>query len=154
MRAARPLAVLAVVLAGTARGDDTPDPLRLVPRQADLALRVDAPRKLVEAVLATEPFRELGQFTAVREALQSTNARRAAKLLTYYEKELGAPWPELLDRLTGGGVVLATKFERGGNAPALLVVQSKDDELLKRAVGVLLTAIEQELIRQDSKDRP
>jgi hypothetical protein len=155
MRAVRPLAALAVVaVLGTARGDEPPDPLRLVPRQADFAVRVDSPRKLVDAVLATEPLRELVQFPAVREALQNTNVRRAAKLLAYYEKELGAPWPELLDRLTGGGVVLAAKFDRTGQAPALFVVQSKDDELLKRAVALLLNAIEQELIRQDSKDRP
>src|SRR5436305_1212485 len=83
-----------------------------------------------------------------REAFQSTNARRVAKLFAYYEKELGAPWPDLLDRLAGGGVVLATKFERGGGAPVLLVVQGKDDELLKRAVGLVLAVVEQELIRQ------
>jgi hypothetical protein len=155
MRAVRPLAVLAIFGAlGTARADDTPDPLRFVPRQADLVLRVDSPRKLVEAVFDTQPLRQLGEFAAVREAFQNTNFRRAAKLLSYYEKELGAPWPELLDRLTGGGMVVATKFQRGGAAPVLLVVQSKDDELLKRALGLLLTVVEQELIRQDSKDRP
>lgn len=150
MRAA--LLAALTLLAGGVRAED---PLRLVPREADVALRVDAPRKLVEAVLATEPLRQLGQFAAVREAFQNTNVRRAAKLLEYYEKELGHPWPELLDRLAGGGVVVATKFQRGGgNAPVLLVVQGTDDDLLKRAVGLVLGVLEQELIRQDSKDRP
>src|SRR3954469_4702489 len=121
MRAA--LLAALTLLAGAARADD---PLRLVPREADVALRVDSPRKLVEAVLATEPLQQLGQFAAVREAFQNTNVRRAAKLLEYYEKELGHPWPELLDRLAGGGVVFATKFQRGGNAPVLLVVQGTD----------------------------
>jgi hypothetical protein len=143
-----------LVLAAGAHAQETPDPLWLVPRQADVALRVDSPRKLVEAVIATEPVRELTQFAAIREALQSTNARRGAKLLAYYEKELGAPWPELLDRLAGGGVVVATTFDRGGNAPALFVVQAKDEVLLKKALGLLLTVIEQELVRNDSKDRP
>src|SRR5437016_5251443 len=88
MRAARPFAIVAIfAVLGTARAAD--DPLRLVPRQADFALRVDSPRQLIEAVLATEPLRELAQFTAVREALESTGARRGAKLLAYYEKELG-----------------------------------------------------------------
>jgi hypothetical protein len=155
MRAARPLAALALLaVVGGVRADETPDPLRLIPRQADVTLRIDSPRKLVEAVLATEPLRELDQFTAVREALKSANVRRLGRLLAYYEKELNAPWPDLLDRLAGGGVVLSTKFERSGQAPALLVVQSKDTELLKRAVPIVLTVVEQELARQDSKDRP
>jgi hypothetical protein len=153
MRAARPLAALAVfAILGTARAAD--DPLRFVPRQADFTLRIDSPRKLVEAVLATEPLRELGQFAAVREALQSTNARRGAKLLAYYEKELGAPWPELLDKLAGGGIVLAGRFDRTNQSPALFVIQGTDEELLKRAVPLLLTVIEQEQIRQDAPDRP
>jgi hypothetical protein len=153
MRAARPLAALAVfAIFGVSRAAD--DPLRLVPRQADFTLRIESPRKLVEAVMATEPLRELTQFAAVREALQSTNARRGAKLLAYYEKELGAPWPDLLDRLAGGGVVLAGRFDRTNQAPALLVIQSKDEDLLKRAIPLVLAVIEQEQVRQDSQDRP
>jgi hypothetical protein len=139
---------------GAARAEPPPDPLRLVPRQADLALRVDSPRKLVEAVIATAPLHELGQLAAIREALQSTNVRRLQQLIGYYEQELGAPWPDLLDRAAGGGVVLSLKFDRGGNAPVLLVVQSKDEELLRRATRTVLKVVEQELVRQDSKDRP
>jgi hypothetical protein len=146
------LAVLTFLTVGQVRAAD--DPLRFVPRQADFTVRVDSPRKLVEAVIATEPIRELTQFSAIRELLESTNARRGAKLLAYYEKELGAPWPELLDRLAGGGVVLAGRFDRTNQAPALFVIQGSDEELLKRAVAVLLTVIEQEQIRQDSPDRP
>jgi hypothetical protein len=153
MRAARPLAALAIIATFSAsRAAD--DPLRFVPRQADFTLRIDSPRKLVEAVLATEQLRELSQFAAVREALQSTTARRGAKLLAYYEKELGAPWPDLLDRLAGGGIVLAGRFDRTGQAPALFVIQGKDEELLRRALPLVLTVIEQEQIRQDSHERP
>src|SRR5262249_52380802 len=136
--AMRRLLAACVVLALISAARAADDPLRLVPRQADLALRVDSPRKLVEAVLATDAVRELGQFAAVREAFQTTGARRVANLIAYYEKDLGAPWPELLGRLAGGGVVLTTKFERGGQAPALLVVQGTDEELLKRAMRLVL----------------
>ena len=125
-----------------------------MPRQADFVVRVDSPRKLVEAVLATEPLRELTQLRAVKEALQSTQARRGAKLLAYYEKELGAPWPELLDRLAGGGAVLAGRFDRTNQAPALVVIQGTDAELLKRTVDLVLNVVEQEQIRQDVPDRP
>ncbi|HEX4592301.1 MAG TPA: hypothetical protein VH120_20370 [Gemmataceae bacterium] len=153
MRAVRPLAALAIVAVfGMARGAD--DPLRLVPWQADFVLRIDSPHKLVDAVTATEPVRELSQFAAVREALQTTNARRAARLLSYYEKELAAKWPDLLDRLAGGGIVLAGRFDRTNQAPALFVIQGTDSDLWKRALAALLQVIEQEEIRQDAKDRP
>ncbi len=153
MRAVRPLAALAVLaILGSGRAAD--DPLRLVPRQADFALRIDSPSRLLEAVLETEPLMALKQFAAVREVLASANAKRVAKLLTYYEKELGAPWPDLLDRLTGGGVVLAGRFDRTNQSPALLVIQSKDEMLLKRAFSLVLKVIEQEQIRQDAHERP
>jgi hypothetical protein len=153
MRATCFAAVLVLLAATAARAESPPDPLRLVPRDADLVLRVDSPRRLVEAVLATEPLRELKQFAAVREALASPNVRRLQKLLAYYEKELGAPWPDLLDRLTGGGAAVALKFERGGNAPVLLVVQGKDEELLKRALKLVLQVYEQEQARLSGKYR-
>jgi hypothetical protein len=153
MSAARWLALLAVAgAAGPTRAAE--DPLRLVPRQADFVLRIDSPNKLVNAVLSTGPVRELGQFAVIKEALQTTNARRAARLIAYYEKELGAPWPELLDRLAGGGALLAGKFDRTNQAPVLFVVQGTDADLWKHAFDALLRVIEQEQVRQDSKDRP
>src|SRR5262245_9501144 len=93
--------------------DGPPDPLRLVPKQADLVLTIDAPRKLADAIASVEPLRQLAQFSAVRELLDSTNSRRFRQLIDYYEKEVGASWPELLDRVAGGGVALAVKFEKG-----------------------------------------
>lgn len=143
-----------VLTASFGRADQITDPLRFAPKDSDLVLRVDSPRKLVEAVLATEELQQLGQFSAIREAFQSTNFRRASRLLAYYEKELGASWPVLLDKLAGGGVALTTKFTRDNSAATLLVIQSKDEELLKHALKLLLNVIEQELTRQDAKDRP
>jgi hypothetical protein len=58
----------------------------------------------------------------------------------------------LLDRLAGGGAVLATKF--GDKAPALLVVQGKDEKLMKKFVAAALDVLDQELARQEVKERP
>ena len=114
--------LLAVCLAAASvsrvPADEIPDPLRLVPRQADVVLRIE-PRQLADAVRSLPALMQLSQFPAVRDALSSTNSQRFAKLIGYYEKELGAPWPELLDQLAGGGIVLATKFTRDGSAPVL-----------------------------------
>src|SRR5947209_784919 len=148
-------AVACLVLAAGLRGaDPTPDPFRLVPKQADAVLKVESPAQLVATVAGFEPVRQLLKFDAAREQLESTNARRFKQLIDYYEKELGAPWPVLLDRLTGGGVVAALKFERGGKPPFLLVVQSKDEALLRQTFAIVLKVTEQELARQDAKEKP
>jgi hypothetical protein len=133
---------------------NSPDPLRLIPKQADLVLKVDSPRMLADAIASVEPLRQLAQFAPVREALDSTNFRRFRQLIDYYEKELGASWRELLDRVAGGGVALAVKFEGGPNAPVLLVVQGRDAALTKQAFELVLGVIEQELARQEVREKP
>jgi hypothetical protein len=142
-----------VLLAAGARAETPPDPLRLVPAEADFFLEVKQPRHVIEAVAALPKLEEWYALAPLQEFRDSTNARRFRQLVAYYEKELGAPWPELLDRLAGGGAVLAGKF--GGNpGPALLVVQGTDEELMGKFTHLALDVLEQELARQGSKDRP
>lgn len=135
-----------------ARAEAPPDPLRAVPVQADLVVRVDDPRKLVEAFTTLDLVRQLQKLDAIQEAMGSTNSRRFYQMVAYFEKQLDANWPEQLDRLAGGGAVFALKF--GPNpAPALFVVQAKDEGLLKKFVQLGLEMVEQELARQDAKER-
>jgi hypothetical protein len=136
------------------RADVPPDPLRLIPKQADLVLKIDSPRKLADAVLSVEPLRKLAQFSAVRELLDSTNNRRFRQLIDYYEKELGASWPDLLDRVAGGGVAFAVKFENGPDVPVLLVIQGRDAAFTKQAFGLVAGVVEQELARQEVREKP
>jgi hypothetical protein len=128
--------------------------LRLIPAQADLLAEVKQPRRLVETLLNLDLVRQLKDFAPVQEQLQSTRARRFYQLLAYFEKELGRPWPELLDGVAGGGVALGVKF--GPNpAPTLLVIRGKDEELVRKFVRLGLKVIEQELARQDLlKEKP
>src|ERR1700682_6452353 len=99
-----------------------PSPLRLVPREADLLLEVPHPRRLVESVTTLDLLKQLQAFSAVREIYDSTNYRRFNQLGAYFEKQLGFKWPELLDRLAGGGAVLAVKLGPDP-APSLFVFQ-------------------------------
>ena len=92
----RTLAALLLVAATASAADN---PLRLVPKEADFALCVESPRQLIDRVGGLEPLQALAKFSAVRESLESTNTRRARQFLAHYEKELGMPWPELLDKL-------------------------------------------------------
>jgi hypothetical protein len=145
--------VISCLLVSAARGQTLPDPARLIFHEADFCIRVEQPRKLVEAVLGNHLTHQLQAIDAVKELIDSTNGRRFYQLLGYFEKELGADRWELLDRLAGGGIAL------GGNlgpdfAPRLLVIQAKDEKLLQQFVKLGLDVLEQELARQESKDRP
>jgi hypothetical protein len=157
MRLYRPLAAglacLALAAAATARAEVPPSALRLIPAEADLLVEVRQPRQLVEALTNLDLLRQLRQFSAFQEQLDSTRARRFFQLVAYFEKELGAKWPELLDRLAGGGAAVGLKFEPNP-APALLVVQGKEEALTGKFVKLLLDVTEQELSRLEAKERP
>jgi hypothetical protein len=146
------LACLALFALAVAARADAPDPLRLVPDQADAYVEITQPRKLVESGLSLEIVKSLQHLAPVQEAYDSTTARRFYQLLAYFEKELGAKWPELLDRLAGGGVVLAIKGGQEPN-PALIVLQGTDEALTRRFYEKALLVIEQELARQESKEK-
>ncbi|HBI43712.1 MAG TPA: hypothetical protein DDY78_12805 [Planctomycetales bacterium] len=143
---------LVALFAASALADTPSSPLSFVPDSADLLVQIKSPRRLVETLTNLDAVKELQQFPSIKELLKSTTYRRYYQFLAYFEKELGADRFELLDRLAGGGAVLATKF--GDKAPALLVVQGKDEKLMKKFVAAALEMIDQELARQDVKERP
>src|SRR5262249_6995595 len=112
MRPFRPLPALLVLFlaAAVGRADAPPDPLRLVPAQANLVLQVEQPRRLAEGVATLDLLKEFQKLDPVRELMDSTNARRLFQLIGYFEKQLGGDRFDLLDRLAGGGIVLAVKY--------------------------------------------
>ena len=70
--------------------------------------------------------------------------------LSFFEKELGAEWPELLDQLAGNGAALA--FQLGeGEPPALLVLAGKDEKQVGKAFALAWRVVEDELTRQGAK---
>jgi hypothetical protein len=135
-----------------ARAESAPDPLRLVPDAADVMVEIKNPRRLAETVTQLDLVKQAQELGPVREVLDSTNYRRFYQLVAYFEKQLGAQWPELFDRLAGGGIVLAAQI--GPNpAPALLVVQGTDEKLTRRFVDLGLQILEQEIARREGKER-
>src|SRR5262249_34216814 len=118
---------------------------------ADLLAEVPSPRRLVETGLNLQVYKQIQDFPQVKELLQSTTYRRFNQLVAHFEKELGAPWPELLDRLAGNGAALGVKF-MPGKAPVLLVVDGKEEELAGKAFEAAVKVLEGELARQESKD--
>jgi hypothetical protein len=133
-----------------ARGETPSSPLHLLPDGTDLVVQAPQPRQLVEMLLHLPTFHSAQQLAPVRELFDSTNARRFYQLVAYFEKELGVPWPQLLDRLAGRGAVVGVKF--GPNpALALLVIQGDDAKFSQRFFQLALKILEQELARQEAK---
>jgi len=129
------------------------NPTRFMPEQADLLIEIRQPRRLVETLTTLDTLKQLRQLAAVRELLDSTSYRRFYQLVAYFERELGAPWPQLLDRLAGHGAVLGVKLGPKP-APALLVIEGHDQELMRKFFDLGLNVIAQELARQETKDKP
>src|SRR5262249_29110782 len=142
-----------MTFAASARAEAPQDPLRLVPDKADFFFKVEQPRKLAETIYGLDLFKRLQKLDAVVEAYDSTNARRFFQLVAYFEKQLGMKWPEIIDRVAGGGMAVGVKIG-GDPSPVLLVVQSKDEKALDKFVKLALKVVDQELARQEAKDRP
>ena len=145
---------LALPLAFTfpAVGAEPKDPLRYFPPQIDVVLKVEKPRALVEAVFKHDLAKEAQQLQFVRDFLDSANYRRFFQLLAHFEKQFGAPWPELIDKLAGGGMALGFKYAAGGNNPTLIAVQGTDEKTVARFFDLGLSLLEEELTRQGAKE--
>src|ERR1700738_5088818 len=63
-------ALLLVGGAAPARADAPPDPLRLVPKEADLVVEVPQPRRLVEAFTTLDVLKQLGQFDQLPDLVE------------------------------------------------------------------------------------
>jgi hypothetical protein len=152
-RCAGGLALVVLLTSSVAAAEPAVSPLRYVPAEADLVIEASSPKTLVETLYYLDTVKKLQAIPAAKEIFDSTQYRRFYKLIAYFEKELGAKWPELLDQLSGGGVALGVKF--GPNpAPVLLVVQAKDEAQAQKFKKLALELLEQELARQESKDKP
>jgi Protein of unknown function (DUF3352) len=143
---------LLLLFGSPAAGGTPASPARYIPLQPDLLLGVPSPRDVVEALLALEPLKQLPETAPVREFYDSTNFLRFKKLVAYFEKELGSPWPELLDRLAGAGAVFALKQE-SPKASVLVVIEGRDPSVVQKFFKLSSEIIDQELGRQEAKEK-
>jgi hypothetical protein len=153
MRLLRLLAAAVVCCFALPAQAETRSPLHLVHEGAEVLIEVPNPAHVLELVSKIELLRQLDIFPPYRELRQSTPLRRGEQLVAYLEKQLGASRGELLDRLAGGGIFAASKFGGPQPAPALLIVQGRDEKLLTRFFDLALDMIDQELARQEGKER-
>src|SRR5690242_8618804 len=96
-QAALALLIIAVGVCAVA-----PSPLRAIPAEADWVVAIENPQRLVQSITALDALREIQKIAAIKEVFENTNARRFYQLVAYFEKQLGHPYPELIDGLAGG----------------------------------------------------
>lgn len=140
-----------VLSASLAAAQEAKDPLRFVPGQAELVVKVDRPREVLEAVEKNDLFQQVQKLAGVREYYDSTNFQQLYQLIAYFEKELGKSRNEIIDDLGAGGLAIGARLTEP--KWAVLILQAKDEPRLRRFMDVALDIIEKELDRQESKDR-
>ncbi len=143
-------ACLTLLLPLTAVRADGPDPLHVIPHGADVVVKIERPRQLVDAVTGSDLFKQLQAFAPIRELYDVGAFKRFFEIVYHFERELGADRYELLDRLAGHGIALGVKAADPGHA--LLVIRGKDEALLKKFQATGLRVLESELARLDVKE--
>jgi hypothetical protein len=142
-----------ILLALSATAAPPPDPLRFISDKANLVLKVENPRKLIEAVRALDAFKQAEQLDGARNALDTAQVRRFFEFIAYYETDLGAAWPDLLDKLAGGGIAVGSTINNPADNPVLFAVQARDEALLAKFLERAVEVLEQEMARTESKDK-
>ncbi len=150
----RPLAfslLCGVLLAAESRSAPK-DPLRFFSAETTQIVGVvPNPRAFAEAILNHPRAKDALALPQVKELLDSADLRKLFQLLAYYEKDLGAKWPELLDQLAGDGVAVGGKFG-DNNAPVLAVLQGRDEAQVTKLVDLLVSLVEDERTRAGGKE--
>ena len=141
---------LALISAGSSSAIAN-DPLRLIPDNADLVVKVEKPRQLIESFRQLDVAKEAQELDIVRKVTDTAQIRRFFQLIAYYERDLGHSWPELIDKIAGGGIAMGVKYEKGSDDPILVAVQGTDAALMKKFFEKAQSVVEQELSRQESK---
>lgn len=147
------LSCLAVAFASASAPAATPDPLRYVPADATLVLKVEKPRALVEGVTGLDAYHDYEALPQVKELLESTTAKRFFQVLKLAETKLGQKWPAMLDSIAGGGMAVGT-VPGGDNAPFLLVVQGTDAKKTEAAYKLVVELISDEFARLSPPGAP
>jgi hypothetical protein len=145
------IVTIPLLIASTVAAQPAKDPLRFVPSQTELVIKVERPRDLIETVEKHDLFQQAQKLTGVRELYDTTNFRQLYQLIAYFEKQLGKDRNDILDDISYGGVVLAARLTPPTGA--LLIVQAKDETRLRRFVDLGLEIVGKELERQESKDK-
>lgn len=128
--------------------DQEKSPVRVLSDKTDFLIEVSRPRQIHDLLLGLDLIKEMQKISQIQEFQRTTNFRRFQQFLRYYEKELGLAYPELMSKLSDGGVALGLKF--GQNASELvLAIQGNDARLSQEFVLRVQRIVDQEMQRQE-----
>jgi hypothetical protein len=130
-----------------------PEPLRLLPADAGLCMVIEHPGRVLDWVLHNDVFARFRELDGAREFYESTNYRRFLQLVGHLERQLGIPRTELLERLAGRGAALGVTFAPSP-APVVVVIEGRDAATQQQFFRLATEILEQELARQEIKERP
>ena len=142
----------AAIKASAAEPATPPDPLRLIPPVADFVVKVEKPRAIADLVVMLTGKPELEGFRGYRDYIGSTNYQLFRQLVAHFEKELGHSWPDLLNQVAGGGIVLAVKLKRNAPPTVLVILQGTDPKLTDLFFRNLREVVADEQARQGVTD--
>jgi hypothetical protein len=147
MRLRRIFLAVLLLLVGQIQRTPAASPARFVPPDTDILVEIPHPRQASDALLTLDAVQKVQTIPQVKELLGSTSYRRFYQLVAWFEKDLGAAWPEILDQTTGNGAVLTVKI--GPNPAVLAVLEGKDEKVTRLAFDRGLTVLKGELARRD-----
>src|SRR5258707_293574 len=97
------LCLVALMYASSpAFAQDAKSPLRFVPAQAELVVKVDRPLELLQAVETNDLFRDAQKLAGVRDFYDTTTFQQLYQLIAYFEKQLGQSRDEIIGDLGAG----------------------------------------------------
>lgn len=122
------------------------DPLNCIPKQANLVIKIESPRSLVENAVRLDAWRKLQAFPQIKEVLDSPSTRRFHQLLQYVENETQTRWPELIDKLAGKGIALGARLGTDP-APVVIIAEGHDDATVAKVFSLFVAGAKAEAER-------
>jgi hypothetical protein len=122
---------------------------RCVPADAILGLELSRPQPLLDLACSPKLIAAVTSLPAYQRAAAQPKFREMQGGIAFLEARLGVRWPEALEKLLGGGLLLTVHPQEG----VLLVIDAKDAQLLADLHQVLLDIARGEAAKAGQPDR-
>ena len=122
---------------------------RSVPPDAIQAQEISRPKVLLDLACSPKLIEAVSSLPAYQRAAAAGKLAEMQAGIGFLESRLGVKWPEALDKLLGGGLLVTVHPQEG----VLLLVDAKDGQLLRDLHQVLLEIAQGEAAKAGQPDR-
>ncbi len=145
-----PLLLGAIAQVDDARADDAPNAATsLVPDDAILVLQVTNPKALIDRAFDDQIVSFVESLPPYQEAMSNPETQQALGVVRFFETKYDVKLPELLKKLTGGGITLAVL----PGEQNLLIVEAEDAKMLEEVHEFFRTIAKGDAAKQGNPDR-